>query len=248
MFKWSKSDLIVIPLTLLIISFSAILLRFLLREKKHFIRRIPLQIIALIVVAIEITKQIYYHGKPDFTFYVLPLHFCSLFQVLMPLSQFFGSKVASIFKPMTFVYSCLVTVLVLANPNALIGQSTSDILGSFHNIHTFVFHFSVIAYFIFSIALGDYQPKFIHCINVTCGIIVYAAYAIPCSYHFQMNYVNILYSFFEPLEKFRLWAGQVWYNIVLFTAGVLGACLICVVSSLVYRGYVKFKNKRNIEV
>ena len=47
---------------------------------------------------------------------------------------------------------------------------------------------------------------------------------------------------------FSLWAGQVWYNIVLFTAGVLGACLICVVSSLVYRGYVKFKNKRNIEV
>ncbi len=245
MFKWSKSDLIVIPLMLLIISASAVLLHFLLRNKKYYIRRIPLQIISLIVVVIEIIKQFYYRGNPDFTYYVLPLHFCSLFMVLMPLSQFFGHKVGSIFKPMTFVYSGLVTVLVLVNPNALIGQSTSDILGSFHNIHTFVFHFSVIAYFIFSIALSDYQPKFIHCINVTCGIVFYAVYAIPCSYRLQVNYVNILYSFFEPLEKFRLWAGQVWYNIVLFAAGVIGACLICVISTLIYKCCVKFINKKN---
>lgn len=228
---------------LLIFTALAVGLHFLLRKKKQFKRRIPLQIITLIVVIIEIVKQIYYHDNPDFTYYVLPLHFCSLFMVLMPLSQFFGNKVGNIFKPMTFVYSCLVFILVLANPNALIGQSTSDILGSFHNIHTFVFHFSVIAYFIFSIALGDYQPKFRHCINVSCGIAVYASYAIPCSYHLQTNYVNILYCYFEPLENFRLWAGQVWYNVVLFLIGIAGACCICVITCLINKAYLRLKNK-----
>lgn len=249
MFTWSKTDAILIPLMLAVFIVVALVLRFLLRNKGQFIKKIPLQIITLVVVVIEVAKQIYYHNNSEFTYYVLPIHFCSLFMVLMPLSQFCGNKAGSFFKPMTFVYSSLVFILVLANPNALIGQSTSDIFGSFHNIHTFIFHFSVIAYFIFSIALGDYQPKLKHCMNVSFGIVIYAAYAIPCAYHLQTNYVNILYCYFEPLEKFRLWAGQVWYNVVLFLIGVASACFICILSYLINRSYLRLlenmKSKRN---
>ncbi len=235
MFKWSNSDKIVIPVTILIICVIAVGLHFLLRNKSNMLKKVPLQIISVFLVGLEIAKQIYYYGNPDFTYYVLPLHFCSLILLLMPLSQLFGEKVGMIFRPMAFLYSMLMSVLVLINPHALIGTSTSDIFGNFHNIHTFFFHFSVIAYLIFSIALYDYVPKYKHCINVSCGIALYTVYAVPCAYALNTNYVNILYSYFEPLEKFRLWAGQIWYNVVLFSVAVLCACALCVITCLIYK-------------
>lgn len=239
MFKWSVSDKTVIPVTVLIICAFAVGLYFLLRKKSARLKRIPLQILSVFVVGLEIAKQIYYYNNPDFTYYILPLHFCSLILLLMPLSQLFGERVGKIFKPMAFVYSILVFILVLANPYALIGNSTSDIFGSFHNVHTYFFHFTVIAYLIFSVALNDYEPKFIHCINVSCGIAIYAAYAVPCAYLLNTNYVNILYSYFEPLENFRIWAGQVWYNIVLFLVAVIGACALCVLACLINKAIVR---------
>lgn len=241
MFKWSNSDKIVIPVTLLIICAIAIGLHFLLRNKDSRLKRIPLQIISVFVVGLEIAKQIYFHNNPEFDYYVLPLHFCSLILLLMPLSQLFGEKIGRIFKPMAFVYSMLVFILVLINPNALIGTSTADIFGNFHNIHTYFFHFSVIAYLIFSVSLDDYKPKFFHCINVSCGIVIYAVYAVPCAYLLNTNYVNILYSYFEPLENFRLWAGQIWYNILLFLIATICACALCVVTCLIYKIVEKTK-------
>lgn len=243
MFKWSQSDIVVIPVTILIICAMAVGLHFLLKNKDRRQKRIPLQIISVFIVGLEIAKQIYYHDNPDFTYYVLPLHFCSLILLLMPLSQLFGEKVGRIFKPMAFIYSILVFILILVNPYALIGSSTENIFGNFHNIHTYFFHFSVIAYFIFSIALADYKPEFIHCINVSCGIVLYATYAVPCAYLLNVNYVNILYSYFEPLEKFRLWAGQVCYNIALFLLAVVGACALCVLTCLIYKIIPKIAKK-----
>lgn len=235
MFKWSDSDKIVIPVTVLIICIIAVGLYFLTRHRSKWVKKIPLQIISVALIGLEIAKQIYFHNNPEFTYYVLPLHFCSMILILMPLSQLFGEKVGGVFRPMAFIYSILVFILVLANPHALIGDSTSDIFGSFHNIHTYFFHFSVITYLIFSIALADYEPKYRHCINVSCGIVLYTSYAVPCAYALNTNYVNILYSYFEPLENFRLWAGQVWYNIVLFSVAVLGACALCVLTCLIYK-------------
>lgn len=239
MFIWSASDKIAIPVTVLIICVAAIVLYFLLRNKSSAIKRIPLQIISVFVIGLEIAKQIYYSSQPEFDYYVLPLHFCSMILLLMPLSQLFGDRFGKIFKPMAFVYSLLVFILVLVNPNALIGASTSGIFASFHNFHAFFFHFSVIAYFILSVALCDYKPEYKHCINVSGGVALYAVYAVPCAYLLNANYVNILQSYFEPLEKFRLWAGQIWYNVVLFIIAVVGVCALCVLSCLVYKLFHK---------
>ena len=152
MFKWSDSDKIVIPVTVLIICIIAVGLYFLTRHRSKWVKKIPLQIISVALIGLEIAKQIYFHNNPEFTYYVLPLHFCSMILILMPLSQLFGEKVGGVFRPMAFIYSILVFILVLANPHALIGDSTSDIFGSFHNIHTYFFGYCVS--YIFHCACG----------------------------------------------------------------------------------------------
>lgn len=243
MFKWTSYDAIVLPVMYLLICVLGTVLHFALKNAKPFFRKLPLRILAINVVVAEIAKQIYYGCFEEFTYYVLPLHFCSLFLITMPVSQFCKERTAKYFKPSAFAFSLIVALLILVNPHALIGNSSADLFGSFHNAHTFFFHFSVVAYFVLSIALYDYKPQFKDCISLVCCILIYAAYAIPCAYLLNTNYVNIIYSEFAPLEKFRLWAGQFWYDALLIILSSAAVCLICVASTLIDKS-IKISKKK----
>lgn len=239
MFVWTKSDAIVLPLVLLGIILSAVGLHFLLRNKNKWLRKLPLMLIAVFVLAMEIAKQAFYAGKPEFNFYVLPLHFCSLFVLLFPLSQLCGEKVGKIFKPLSFCYAIAVMFLMYTNPKAIIGYSTANPFGNFQDFHTFFFHHALVFYVCYSIALDDYKPKFMDCLNVALGVVVYACYAAPSAFALNSNYANILFSGVEILEKFRLWAGQAWYDVVLFVIGIGSMVLICLLYNLVYKAVAK---------
>lgn len=229
MFEWSKYDAIFLPVTFLLMICTGALLRLILRGKKPYIRQIPLVVLSLIIIPLEISKQVYFNFLAEYNYYVLPLHFCSLFIFIMPLSQCLGNTAAKIFKGPTFVYSFLVLALVLVHPRALLGNSTRAPFASFHNFHAFFYHMVVIAYFIFSLWLTDYVPNLTDGINITAGVAVYATYAVPFAFKLETNYVNILYSNFKPLENFRLWAGQVWYDVVLFLVAVTALSAIFLV-------------------
>ena len=245
MFKWSESDKIAIPITLTIIIVLAIILNFTLKNKSEKIKKLPLQILALIVVVLEFGKQFYFIVLDTYELYALPIHFCTLILVLMALSQFLPSKIAKFFKAPAFVFSIIVFALVLVHPSSMIGKATSNIFGNFKNFHTFTFHFTVIAYPIFSIALSNYKPRLKDCINICCTVVFYATYAVPLAFHFKANYVNILYSFFEPLENFRLSAGQVAYDILLFLIGISAGCLVLIIYWSIDKLILKIKEKKH---
>ena len=245
MFVWSESDKIVIPITLSIIIVLGFVLHFLLKNKSEKIKKLPLQILAIIVIVLEVCKQCYFIFFDTYVVYALPIHFCTLIFVLMGLSQFLPDKFAKFFKAPAFVFSFMVLVLVLVNPSSMIGNATSNIFGNFKMFHTFTFHFTVIAYSIFSIALANYKPKLKDCIYICCTVAFYATYAVPLAFHLNSNYVNILYSFFQPLENFRQSAGQVAYDIVLFLIGMGAGCLILIGYWLICKMILKIKEKKN---
>ena len=143
------------------------------------------------------------------------------------------------------MFSIIVIALVLVHPSSMIGNSTSNIFGDFKNFHTFTFHFTVIAYPIFSIALSNYTPKLKDCINLCCTILFYASYAVPLAFHLNSNYVNILRSDFAPLENFRLACGQVAYDIVLFLIGISASCLILIIYWSINKIILKIKEKKH---
>lgn len=226
MFKWNSSDALALPIALGLIIICAVVLWAILRNKSEKLRSLPLKILAVLIVFLEASKQIYYNVYQPFTYYILPLHFCSTFIWLMPLAQFTKGRVARFFKPMPLCYAIVVMVLIYAYPHVLLGDATSDIFGSFHNTHTFLYHHIIVAYFIFSFALKDYVPGKKDLLPLVAGVIFYAAYAIPAAYSLNVNYVNILTSDFAPFEWLRLNAGQAVYNIVLFLVAVSAIMLI----------------------
>ena len=240
MFNWSKGDAMILPVALITIIICAVILRVILKKKGEKWRRLPLRILAVFIVLLEVAKQIYYNTYEPFTLYVLPLHFCSTFIWLIPLAQFTKGKANEFFRPMPFCYSIVVILLMYAFPRVLLGNATSAVFANFHNVHTFLYHHAIVAYFIFSLLLNDYKPQKGDYVPLVAGVAFYTAYAVPIAYALDVNYVNILKSDFAPFEQLRLAAGQVVYNIVLFLFAV--AAILCI--WLVYYKLYNVVNKR----
>lgn len=230
MFKYTLKQAILLPSLLVLFMILGIIFRKALKTQKK--RQIVFIVIGVSIFVLELVKQIYCSFATDYDYWKLPLHFCSLYVVLYPLAHCFGEKCSKIFKPLAFVYSVMGCVLLYAFPSVLLGDTAEAVFGSFVNFHGFVFHNFIPLYLVMSICLSDYKAKLTDCINCSLGIVFYAAYAIPSAYHFKVNYVNILYSPIEFIDKVRLSVGQVWYNIFLIIAGILAASLIVVLTWL----------------
>ena len=242
MFSYTKMDLILFPLLLWLFCWFGTGLSILLKNTKW--QSMPFRFFAVFLLVLEIAKQIWCICD-GYSLYNLPLHFCSLFTPLFFLSQFTKPKCAKIFKPLAFVYSGTVTFLMCVNPNGMIGNASSQIFTRFLSFHTFSFHFTVAAYFVFSICFCDYVPKLKDFLNVCCGVLVYATYAIPCAYIFNANYLNILFSVWEPFENFRIKYGQVVYDICLFAVGMLGLSVIFFIYCFCFALYRKQRAKKS---
>ncbi|MCH5163947.1 MAG: YwaF family protein [Clostridiales bacterium] len=241
MFNWNSDDARVLPIALLTIVICGVILRVILKKKNEKWRKLPLGFLAVCIVLLEVSKQIYYNIYEPFTLYVLPLHFCSTFVWLMPLAQFTKGKVNRFFKPMPFYYSLVVIFLMYAFPRVLLGYATSSVVGNFHNVHTLLFHHAIVTYCIFSLLLGDYKPQKSDYVPLVTGVVFYTAYAVPIAYILNVNYVNILKSDFAPFEQLRLAAGQVVYNIVLFLFAVAAILCIWIVYYKLYNVVTKRK-------
>ena len=88
---WTKwHAMTIIPVFVAGIAFS-ILLGYLLRNQSEKIRLIPVQIIAVVIIVLEIIKQTFSIIE-GYDLYHIPLHFCSLFLFLIPLAAFYNGK------------------------------------------------------------------------------------------------------------------------------------------------------------
>ena len=241
MFKYTLKESILLPSLLAIFIAMGVLFKIFLKTERS--RKIVFIVIGVLIFTLEIVKQIYCAFATDYDYWKLPLHFCSLYVFLYPLAHWFGKKCSKIFKPLAFVYSMIGAVLLYVFPSVLLGNTAENVLGSFVNFHGFVFHNLISLYLVMSICLADYEAKLTDCVNCSIGIIVYASYAIPSAYHFNMNYVNILYSPISIVEKIRLKVGQPVYILFLIFIGVLVSCLIVLLTWFIQNKICKRQRK-----
>lgn len=216
MFNWTNSDKIAIPTMLLVIGLLAVLLFFALKNKSEKIKRIPTKVISVLIIVLEVAKQIYFAVKGIYTVNHIPVHFCSLIVVIIALSEFLPQKIAKYLDAPSIVFPILTILLVLTFPKSMIGNSSSTMFSSFPNFHAFYFHALVIAYPIIKLTLVRFELNLKYCYCLIGCIVFYAIYAVPVAFALHNNYVNILWNSFAPLENLRQSCGQVIYDIVWF--------------------------------
>lgn len=228
----TKEEWIVLIIMLVGIIGIAILLGFLLRNKSEKIRRLPLLVVTIILIVLEVIKQVRSIVK-GYDMWTFPLHFCSTYFIWFSFANFTKGKFQKAMQCVAFVASLYLVVLFYFDPVSIIGHSSTAVFESFSNFHTFVFHHLVLLYFFLVIALKTVDFKFEYCIYFSVSMVIYYCIAVLFANLFNVNYMNILHSNIDFMESFRVSCGQVLYNIVLGVLTVFAGTLIILILSLI---------------
>ena len=88
---WTRQHAVTLLPSLAVMLLLAVGLKLWLGKKSFRVRMIPIQIIAVLLVLLEIGKQAL-SLKQGYDLYCLPFHFCSLFIFMLPLMAFYRGK------------------------------------------------------------------------------------------------------------------------------------------------------------
>lgn len=240
MFNWTKNEAIIVPVGLVIIILLSIIINFCLRNKSDKIKRIPLFIITIIVLILEIIKQIY-SIVVGYNLWKLPLHFCSIFLFVFSFASFGKGTLRKIGDVISLSGGFAVLVAFLVSPRNIIGNACDNVFASFDTFHTFTYHFLVFFYFFILIGSNLVQAKFSDLKYVVTAVLGYAIIAIVAGYTLNVNFCSVLHNSYSFLEAIRLSCGPRIYLICLVIFGICALSLTYLPNILIT--YIRKKKK-----
>ena len=205
MILWTENHLKTLLPSLIIMAIASVVLRKCLKDKSEKIRLIPLQVIAVIIVVLEIFKQVISFTK-GYDLYHIPLHFCSLFIFFYPLAAFYKGKYKESIRAFTSAISFALFLLMTIYPDLIYsGNNIANTFKHFFDFHTVVFH-TVATFGAFVIVSLDlHQPETKKDTkNVYIILFVYCLVAGVVSQILKTNYNNFYHCNVPPLENLRV--------------------------------------------
>lgn len=155
---WTSAHAATVLPALIVMIGIAVALRIGLGKKPLKVRMIPFQVLACILVALEIGKQIV-SLSDGYDPYHLPFHFCSLFIFALPVMAFYKGKHKQTVYGITAALCSAVFLLMLIYPNIIYsGDNIRSFFSEYLSFHTVAFHNIVMFEFILIVALELHTP------------------------------------------------------------------------------------------
>lgn len=219
---WTSAHLKTLLPALMVMVIVTVVLRLWLGKKSLRVRMIPLQVVAGILVLLEILKQTISFAR-GYDLYHIPLHFCSLVLFSLPAFAFWRGKHQRIVASIAVGLTAAVFTLTAIYP-ALI-YSAWDIenyFNSFFAFHTVTFHNLAMFAFMLMVALNVFEPKKGDWKPPVFFIGSYCIVAAIVSHLLSTNFNNLYQCNVPPLESIRLsmhtaigyWPTQIIYVII----------------------------------
>ncbi len=221
---WSPAHIKTLLPALVVMLILSIILRLLLGKKDIKIRMIPVQIIAVLLLALEIGKQAVSFSR-GYDLYHIPLHFCSLLLFTLPAMVFYKGKYADRVRAvgaatcgaifwLTAIYPCLI-------------YSAGNIEGFFTNFldaHTVIFHNLAMLAFILMVALDLHTPapKGEHK-TIVLFLTAFCVIAAIASQLLETNYAGFYHCNVPIVEEIRLSLQPIlgyWPTQLIYIAGL----------------------------
>lgn len=218
----------------------AMFIAYKLKNKNDKIKKIPLQIVTIVLLLLEIWKQIM-GIITGYDTYWIPLHFCSLFLFVLPLSAFYNGKHQEAMKVLGGVVASCLFMFMLIYPNII--YSDGAIIGAYHYItfqggsffdfHSVLFHgIALFGFFLFVFQnLCTFNTKR----DLKTIIIFFFGYCVivgTISQLIETNYNNFYHSNAPFLENLRLmmidkigYGGQIIY-VMMISVGTIAVPII----------------------
>lgn len=219
---WTKEHALTLLPALAGMLLLSLLLRLWLGKKSQWVRMIPLQVIAVLLVLLEAGKQIdSFRGGYDL--YHIPLHYCSLVLLMLPVTAFYKGKGEAAVRSIAGGICTAVTLLTVIYPNLIYSAGNiTGYLSDYQNFHTVTFHNLAILATFLMLAL-DQHPS---CRQqegkaLVVFILVFCLISATAAQLLQTNYNNFYVCNIPPLEQLR--------QMVEAAAGALLAKLLYVV-------------------
>lgn len=246
--NWLDSEKLALPLSLLVIILITLILYILLKNKSKRVKKIPLIVLSSLLLVMEVIKQLISLINNSWSYWNLPLHFCSLFMVFFALAAFGKGKVERIGYTLSFVSCLWFFILFYFNPSSIIGTSSAHIFGSFADFHTFVYHHVIILFFAIMVSLKLYRPVFKDIKFLLIGYSIYFIVGVGSSNILNINYCNLLYSNIGFMQSLLELAGYIIYIATMYASGVSVGCLFIIAGSAICNIYEKNKVKVDDEI
>lgn len=203
---WSSAHLKTLLPALAVMVVLTVILHLCLKNKPLRVRMIPLQIIAAVLLLLEVGKQIASFLRSDgYDLYHIPLHFCSLMLVALPALAFYRGKHAQLVSGVSCGLTAAVFLLTVIYPDLI--YSAWDIENYFENyfaFHTVTFHNLVLFAYMLLPALQLHTPGKREVRFSAAFVGIYCIIAGIASHILKTNYNNLYRCNIPPLENVRV--------------------------------------------
>jgi len=217
--NWSSSQQQIFPIAYGVIIFISIFLGVLLRKKPEKVKNIPFIIITTILLVLEVVKQARAISAGSYSYWSVPLHFCSTFLIWFSLASYFKGKVRTVGYHVSFVTALGFLFGFIIGPTTIIGGATDNLAftyANFSNLHTFYYHFAVVLFFALQISLKMPYPTLK---NIKSTAIPFFSWMIVASIMANLlntNFSNLLTNNVVFMDNIRLNFGYPIYLISMF--------------------------------
>lgn len=182
----------------------AMVLRLVIGNKPLRIRMIPIQVIAVLIVLLEVGKQAVSLSR-GYDLYHLPFHFCSLFIFMLPIMAFYRGKYQQRIYGITASLCTAVLLLMLIYPALIYGDwDVRQFFTHYLSFHTVLFHNLVLFACILVIALQVHTPAKGEQRSVIWFIIGFCVISATMAQLLKTNFNNFYSCNIPPLENLRL--------------------------------------------
>ena len=252
---WTKQHVYLLIPTFIISIIAAIIIAIALKNKDDKTKKIPLQVVTIVLLVLELWKQIrgFIVGYDN---YWIPLHFCSLIIYTLPFAAFARGKYEDALMVLAgTVLSCIFLFMVIY-PNIVFSDESVRCWaksitfregGNFSSFHSVTYH--CIAVFAYILLVIQGFCKFATKRDLKWIMIFMAVYCVfvgTLSQVIKTNFNNFYHSNAPFLEDFRLklidslgYGGQIIYVLMI----AVGTMIVPLIAYLVLRGMTKLTNK-----
>lgn len=183
----------------------AVALRFVLGKKEIKVRMIPFQIIAVMLLLLEVGKQAVSLSR-GYDLYHLPFHFCSLFLFMVPLMAFYRGKGEQKVRAITAAICASLFLLMTIYPNLIYSAGNiHEFFQEYLSFHTVAFHNLVMMEFLLIVALDLHTPASKGESKATMFFILgFCVVSASMAQLLKTNYANFYSCNIPALEQVRL--------------------------------------------
>ena len=202
---WSPMHIKTLLPALVVMLVISIVLRALLGKKDIKIRMIPVQVIAVILLLLEVGKQAVSFSR-GYDLYHIPLHFCSLLLVTMPAMAFYNGKYVQQVRAIGTAICGAVFWLTAIYPCLIYGAGNiENFINDYLDFHTVAFHNLAMLAFMLMVALDLHTPapKGEHKL-IILFLTAFCTIAAIVSQLLETNYAGFYHCNVGPIEEVRL--------------------------------------------